>query len=138
MAKIYCTKCGIRGISKCPNCRSIFADSRKDDAGAAQEYFELFMSIGLMNKDDRPRLEAGEEVRFKVAFWTYEATEEAAILSVLNALKSCLPQIDLQVAACVHDWQLMPGETSSIGCGCESPPVGTIVPPNPYAEVVEA
>lgn len=135
MAKIYCTKCGIRGMSKCPHCRSIFADSRKDDAGAAQEYFEMFMSIGLMNKDDRPRLEAGEEVRFKVAFWTYEASEEAAILSVLNALKSCLPKIDLQVAACVHDWQLIPGEESSIGCGCESAPAGTVIPPDPYVMV---
>lgn len=91
------------------------------------------MSVGLMNKDDHPKLEAGEEVRFKVAFWTYEASEEAAILSVLNALKSALPQINLQVAACVHDWQLMPGTKSSIGCGCESAPVGTSVPPDPYA-----
>ena len=138
MAKIYCTKCGIRGFSKCPHCRSIFANSRKDDAGAAQEYFEMFMSVGLANKDDRAKLAAGNEVRFSVSFWTYEANEEAAILSILNSLKSCLPKINLQVAACVHDWRLMPGEKSSIGCGCEGQPVGTVVPANPYAELVEA
>ena len=137
MAKIYCTKCGIRGFSKCPHCRSVFSEGRKDDASWAQEYFELFMSVGLQNKEDRERLKAGEEVRFQVSFWHYAASEEAAILSILDSLRAALPQINLQVAACVHDWQMIPGEKSSIGCGCESAPVGTVVPANPYAELVE-
>ena len=138
MATIYCTKCGIRGWSKCPHCRSIFANGRKDDSGAAQEYFEMFMTVGLQNREDKALLDEGKDVRFKVSFWTYEANEEAAILSILNSLKSCLPQINLEVAACVHDWRLMPGEKSSIGCGCESAPVGTVIPADPYAELVEA
>lgn len=138
MATIYCTKCGIRGWSKCPHCRSIFASGRKDDAQMNQEYFEMFMSVGLKNKDDRAKLEAGEDARFTVAFWTFEKTEEAAILSILHCLKESLPKINLEVAACVHDWQMMPGEKSSIGCGCESAPVGTVIPADPYAELVEA
>lgn len=134
MAKIYCTKCGIRGSSKCPHCRSIFGDRPSDEKQvAAQEYFEMFMSVGLKNKDDREKLAAGNEVRFTVNFWTYDVNEDGAMASILDSLKSYLPLANLTVAACVHDWQLLPGEASSIGCGHEGARVGTLVLNDPYA-----
>ena len=133
MTKVYCTKCGIRGTSKCPHCRSVFGSSPKDEKQrAAQEYFEMFLTVGLVNNDDRPKVEAGEEVRHKVSFWTYDASEEAAIKSILGSLTHYLPLADLTIAACVHDWQLKPGERSTIGCGHEGAPKGTPIPDNPY------
>lgn len=134
MRNIYCAKCGIRGSSKCPHCRSVFGSSpTKDEQKWAQEYFEMFMSVGLQNPEDRAKLANGEEARFTVTFWTYDTSEDTAIAAILGSLKEALQIANLTVAACIHDWQLLPGETSSIGCGHEGAPAGTIVPADPYA-----
>lgn len=134
MKNIYCTKCGVRGTSKCPNCRSIFGSRPTNEKQvAAQEYFEMFMSIGLKNKDDRAKIAEGNEAQHLVSFWHYAHDGQEAATSILSSLQHYLPLANLEVAACLHDWQLLPGETSSIGCGCEGPAVGTPVPPDPYA-----
>ena len=134
MPEIYCTKCGIQGSSKCPHCRSVFSDHPKNEQQRwAQDYFEMFMNVGLKNRDDKAKLEAGEQVRFQVSFWHYANNDEEAIASILGSLHDALPLANLTVASCIHDWQLMPGEASSIGCGCESAPAGTAIPDNPFA-----
>jgi hypothetical protein len=101
----------------------------------AQEYFEVFMSVGVASKNDRERLENGEDARFEVKFWTYAPNRDEAILSILKSLKESLPNVNLDVAACVHDWELMPGERSSIGCGHIGPQLSEseTLPENPYA-----
>lgn len=139
MAKIYCTKCGVRGNSKCPHCRSIFSDSPEDfKQRAAQDYFEMFMAVAPRDDSDRKRLDNGEDARFEVKFWTFSESEDEAIHSILNGLKEYLPLVNLEVASCVHNWELMPGEISSIGCGHIGPPkyIETI-PADPYAVPAE-
>lgn len=145
MPDIYCTKCGLRGHSKCPHCRSIFAENKaKTDEEVlrqiAQEFFEDFMEVGLYapyNTEDRQfsekQLANGDTARFRVSFWTYAHNGTEAAEVTLKRLVQALPLVDIKVAACIHDWAIMPGQKSSIGCGHAGDP-NAVVPPDPFAK----
>lgn len=145
MPEIYCKKCGLRGHSKCPYCRSIFpAHSHglsDNDAlrQMAQEYFENFVEVGLYENDEQRRkedyekLNNGESVRFRVSFWTYSNDRSYALASILERLAELLPLVNIKVAACIHEWEFMPGQESSIGCGHKGKKRAK-VPPDPFAQ----
>lgn len=147
MARIFCTKCGIRGDSKCPYCRSIFPGVLDDPlVSAAQEYFEMFLTVErkpdpefhdtIWGTADENRAEWEKKMKGQrkhyVKFWTFAENEEEAIRKVLHALQTYLkvPGVNLNVAACVHEWALMPGEHSDIDCGHVGADIP--VPPDPY------
>lgn len=132
MTKIYCTKCGVTGDSKCPHCRSIFQDPAPVEVQGAQDYFENFMFVKA-DPDSIPG--ADGKRRYFVTFWTYADSEEQALGRVLPRLRSAMinEAVNLKVAGCVHDWQIWPGMKSEIGCGHEGDP-DAVVPPNPYAK----
>lgn len=127
MSAIYCKKCGLRGDSKCPHCRSIFSN-----APYAQEMFEQFLNVRKFDKDEEPGSDG--QRRWLVGVWTYAVTDQEAMGRCLRSLQAFLtdPEINIEVVACLHDWDLMPGVKSSIGCGC----VGAAndnVPADPFA-----
>jgi len=131
MAKVYCKKCGLRGWSKCTHCRNIFPDKNPDAIiDVAQEYFETFMTVE--EDHDTPPADDGKH-RYEISFWTYASTDHAAMLSTLERLQQLLaiPGLSLKVAACIHQWELEPGEKSSMGCGHVGPEVKRM-PANPY------
>ena len=138
MTTIYCKKCGFRGNSKCPHCRSIFTrypnPDRTDEGylkSTVLEYFETFMGVQKIDKED------GEDgnARYQVTFWTYAKSYDEAIAKVLRSLTGYIPRIEgmEKVLACVHEWDIMPGLKSEIGCGHAGPPAGTEIPPDPFA-----
>jgi hypothetical protein len=95
----------------------------------------MFMNVQIQDSADREsRIAKGEDARFIVSFWTYELSNDEAAASVLQTLAEYLPLANLKVAACVHDWSLLPGEKSSIGCGhIGKPQYAENIPPDPYA-----
>jgi hypothetical protein len=81
------------------------------------------------------RKEAGQPIYTgrEVYFRSYAKTDEEAIAEVLNMLKAVFKRdINMKVATCVHDWELMPGVKSSIDCGHVGP--DREVPANPFAK----
>jgi hypothetical protein len=124
----------LRGKSKCPHCRTIFAEQppsgtkELDLAYGAQEYFESFMSVkaeGPINKLDKKQ-------RFFVSFWTFATSHDEAATKVLKRLSEVFAtSVNLKVAACMHDFEIMPGQKSDISCGHVGAPAA-IVPHNPY------
>ena len=135
MARIYCKKCGLRGDSKCPHCRSIFADEHPDPlVASAMESIEAFVSV---RADEHDQSMDGKK-RHHVSFWTYAQDGDEAIRRVLNRVHAAVATkgFNITVASCVHEWSLMPGEKSEIGCGHVGPPNDN-VPADPYAEVKE-
>lgn len=140
MPTIYCTKCGVRGSSKCPHCRSIFSNPKpKLENGEtdymkaeAQEFFEMFASVKIDTESMKNRKDEHDDVRHFVSFWTYAQSESEALEKTLERLKFLLPLTNIKVAACVHDWAIAPGEKSSIGCGHEGDP-SAVMPPDPFA-----
>jgi hypothetical protein len=137
MPAIYCKKCGIRGFSKCPHCRSIFTDRMPMN----QDILDSFVHA----RDISPKDDNGQPIHYtggdhideivmkhEVYFETYADTPEEAIKRVLESLQELLRgHVNIDVASCVHEWELMPGERSSIGCGHTGPE--TTVPNDPFA-----
>ena len=116
MAKIVCIKCGVRGLSKCPHCRSSFMDRNPDLV--VQEALE-FVESRIKVQGDRQIGEDGKQ-KYTISFWTYATTNDEAMERMLRMLRNNLPDIPgrlLKVAGCDHEWHFLPGEESSIGCG---------------------
>jgi hypothetical protein len=136
MAKVFCKKCGARGSSKCPHCRKVFMDFPNNDLErTAQQWLERYVRVRVADPWEKQRY-PGEDIEYRVEFWTYEQSESEAIFSVLDSLRFWLPLANLKVASCIHEWSLMPGEVSSIGCGH----VGSLdleVPPDPFAKELD-
>jgi hypothetical protein len=132
MAKIYCKKCGLRGDSKCPNCRHVFADNNPNDKIGSQEFLETFLHVRKWDKEQTPSQHDGSQ-RWLVGVWTYALTDQDALTISLQRLQEVLtdPNVNITVAACAHDWKLMPGQKSDIGCGCVGPENDN-VPADPY------
>jgi hypothetical protein len=107
---------------------------------ADQELLEQMINVRVViakNDDGSYRkFDDGSLVKHtEVWFQSYQETEEDAIASVLRSLFVVLnANINMDVAACVHEWELMPGERSSIGCGHVGPEAE--VPADPFAVVV--
>jgi hypothetical protein len=126
MAKVYCKKCGLRGHSKCPYCRSVFSET--NHGSLAQDIWE---NLGCVT--DLP----GEDNQFLVGSRVFAENEEEALRKGVTILGSFFtdPEFNMQVAGCVHEWALMPGERSSIGCGHVGEQ-SAIVPPDPYTKEI--
>jgi hypothetical protein len=128
MARIYCVKCGLRGDSKCPHCRNIFPDSNKNsDARTAQATFELCGAVRQCDEEKEGRVH-----KYIAGLIEYAESSQQAIERAYTAMYIAFntPGFSLRVECCLHEWALMPGEESEIGCGH----VGkqTTVPPDPY------
>lgn len=117
MASVVCKKCGVRGDSKCPHCRIVFMDRIKNSIqGYALDGIE--MRIACTEADDRIGTDGTR--KHLVSFWTYAETRDQAMEKILRWLKEAinlLPDPLIKVAACDHEWVLMPGISSEIGCG---------------------
>jgi hypothetical protein len=119
----YCKKCGLRADSKCPHCRNVFPKR----LSPAQQCLEMIIKVKQVSNHDIPTRWVYVEIK--------KSSEEEAILSVLETLKACFDAgADLKVAACVHEWELMPGVESEIGCGCVGPH-NVVVPADPFESV---
>lgn len=137
MARIYCTKCGIRGDSKCPHHRSVFPDRMPDEQDALDNFIKVRTQYKLDDYGNRATYKwgphEGELVCHKeVYFESYKNTDEEALLQVISFLQRVFSNgtIDLKVATCVHQWELMPGVHAEIGC-CIGP-INDNVPVDPF------
>lgn len=128
---IYCKKCGLRGQSKCPYCRTVY-DSCDIDSGIvqiAQEYFEQFMGVRMSEHGTRGLN------RYDVYFWTYAKNEQEAMERVVGRLQQILQTaVNVKVATCIHEWAFLPTYCSKIGCGHAAAPdlTWSMVPPDPF------
>jgi len=124
MAKILCTKCGKTGDSKCPHCRSIFADE-DTPAGMIDTIMSYRLAItdkGILLKrmrvyvDPNAPIGPGNEMR--------DETNEEILTSVVGLLKR-LTDDELKIVACCHTWDFAPFSKSEIDCGhgCEEKPL---------------
>jgi hypothetical protein len=137
MPTVYCKKCGITGFSKCPHCRSIFADGMPMEMELLDNFIHV-RDISPKDENGQPTRYTGGDhegeivVKHEVYFETYADTQDIAMERVLSSLQSLLSQhINIKVASCVHEWELAPGEVSSIGCGHVGPEAK--VPSDPFA-----
>jgi len=77
------------------------------------------------------------ESRHEVSFWTYAKDDQNAIERILRTLQFVLTDkddpINIMVASCIHDWELMPGIKSEIDCGHVGPQNDN-VPDDPFAK----
>jgi hypothetical protein len=97
-------------------------------------------NVSPKNDDGTPRLFNGGEhegeivIKHEVYFESHQPTDSEAIAAVLQILQHLLtqPGINLTVASCVHNWEIMPGLKSEIGCGHVGPLA--IVPPDPFTK----
>lgn len=130
MAAIYCKKCGLRGDSKCPHCRSVFADRNPNEVARWEQ--EALERLLMVRSIENTTTQKGES-RFIVGVWTYATDSQEALKKGLDRLNYALNTqgVNLKVAACIHDWELMPGVESSIGCGHKGPDGS--VPEDPFA-----
>jgi hypothetical protein len=136
---VYCTKYGIRGFSKNPHSRSVFTDLPLE-----MELLDNFINVlNTSPKDEngQPAHYTGGEhegeivVKHEVYFETYADTGEAAIKRVLEQLQRLLSgHVNLDVASCLHEFEIMPGEHSSVD-GYVGPEA--TVPPDPFAKSKE-
>lgn len=96
MPRIKCYECGAEGSSKCPHCRSIFSDERYDSV--------MSHLIDLSN----PK---------KVTFKVLSNETQGDFLVFLKEFLGELTNEQVRVCACMHQWEFMPCQHSSIGCG---------------------
>lgn len=119
MPKVFCTKCGIQGSSKCPNHRNVFTWLPIE-----LEIIEMMTRVARVSEpNDEGR--AQYEVKF-----TTSATNSQEALSDVFKMLGRLTEDHRKVASCIHEYDFAPGERSSIGCGCESS--STVMPENPF------
>lgn len=112
MVNVVCSKCGAKGTSKCPYCRSVFPSDQAATMWRSVSAFEwepegkyrtpdlvLRLTYHPADKNDEKALRAGN--------FTTEHLEY--LMSAIKAkLRDLCPE---------HDWAFAEGETSSIGCG---------------------
>jgi len=131
MKTVYCKKCGLRAISKCPHTRNIFPDNNPFVQSGAQGTLEQFLKVIRYPGEEKHEPLPDGTVRWLVGSWTYAKTEDEAIMQVLTRFLQTLgtPGLNFKVAACVHEWELLPGQKCDLGCH-----VGPLipVPEDPY------
>ena len=102
MTNVHCEKCGLKGASKCPYCRSVFAMDNDPLLEGADELFSHFANI---NPDHSV---------------TFIALEDESVEKVLARTQRLLNQAGpggLKILACEHEWIFDEGKRSEIGCG---------------------
>ena len=100
MNNIVCTQCGLEGFTKCPYCRSIFADEST--------------RIGSLDSMVSHHLKIHED---RLEWRLFGDKSPGRGLRTLQSVLKDLTLAELTVLACVHSWDFKPCHHSTIGCG---------------------
>jgi hypothetical protein len=106
MPNIICKKCGLTGWSKCPYCRSVFAD---------RDYKVDDCQVGMLDGIFSHYIVLNDPTLIKFRVLRDEGWENA-LLRVRDLLAD-VPDAAIKVLACPHEWEFQPGTCSEIDCG---------------------
>ena len=110
MARVVCARCGMTGHSKCPYCRTVFADNERNSV------LQQLMTITRGSWMDKRFVD--ENGKDLVVTLNWSIGDIANHVCHLRDILSSLDDDGIRRLCCHHDWMFVEGERSSIGCGC--------------------
>jgi len=113
MSNIQCKLCGAKANSKCPYCRNIFPED---------QITTMYSNLIELKKEEVPGdkwMDGVPRQQISLTITTHRRLEEkeSAEDILLGLVKGLANLEHPEQVLCVHQWEFLPGEESSIGCG---------------------